>query len=169
MQLDYIIQAFEVYTDGFGKAGSGEKCSMPKLKKKQEDFRGGGMLAPRKVSLGYEPFEFSADLSAFDPQVLALGRLFSGAKDIPFAIRGYMDGDQNSKHESVCQMRGEIVECDPGDWEAGKKAMLKFKAAPSSIKLTIDGVVIWDIDIQNNVYAVGGQDPYIAVRAALGF
>lgn len=168
MQLDYILQAFTLYTDGYGKGGSGEKCSLPKLKKTTEKFRGGGMLAPRSVSLGYEAFEFSADLSAFDPQVLSLGRLYTSAKGVSFAVRGYMDGDQNSEHTSICQMRGEVTECDPGQWDAGKKTMLKFIVALEAVKLTIDGSVIWDIDIANGVYKVGGTDPYAQLRAALG-
>ena len=49
-QLDYILQAFTAYVDGFGKAGTGEEVSLPKLKKKTEEFRGGGMLAPRKAN-----------------------------------------------------------------------------------------------------------------------
>lgn len=169
MQLDYILQAFTVFADGYGKAGSGEKCNLPKVKKKTEEFRGGGMLAPRRVSLGYEAFEFEADLSAFDPQVLALAGLYTGAKGVGFSVRGYLDGDQNSEHTAICQMRGEVIECDAGSWEAGKKAMLKFRTALDMVKLTMDGVVIWEIDIESGVYSVGGSDPYARVRAALGY
>ncbi|MBU3890099.1 phage major tail tube protein [Methylosinus sp. KRF6] len=169
MQLDYILQAFTVFADGYGKAGSGEKCNLPKIKKKTEEHRGGGMLAPRRIALGFEAFDFEADLASFDPQVLALVGLYTGAKGVAFGVRGYLDGDQNSEHTAILQMRGEVIECDPGAWEAGKKAMLKFKTALDALKLTIDGSVIWDIDIENGVYSVGGNDPYARVRAALGY
>jgi hypothetical protein len=169
MQLDYILQAFTLYTDGFGKGGSGEKCTLPKLKKTTEKFRGGGMLASRTISLGFEAFEFSADLSAFDPQVLGLAGLYTGAKGVPFSVRAYMDGDQNTEHTAICQMRGEVTECDAGQWDAGKKAMLKFTAALEAVKLSIDGTIVWEIDIANGVYNVGGSDPYLRLRTALGF
>ncbi len=168
-QLDYVLQAFTSYVDGFGKAGSGEECSIPKLKKKVEDFRGGGMLAARKVALGYEAMEHDVSLSAFDPQVLSKGGLYLGNKSFSYSVRGYLDGDGNAEHTAICQMRGEVIELDPGAWQPGKKAVLKYKCALAAVKLTIDSAVVWDIDIENGVYAVGGSDPYARVRAALGF
>ena len=39
----------------------------------------------------------------------------------------------------------------------------------TELELTIDGAAIWDIDIKNGVYNVGGVDPYAGIRAALGF
>lgn len=167
-QLDYIVQGFTIFIDGFGKAGSGEECTLPKLKKKREEFRGGGMLAARKVALGYEALEFDFNLSAFDPQVLSKAGLFTN-KDLPFSVRGYMDGDGNAQHTAICQMRGEVSESDAGKWQPGKKSMLAAKADLVAVKLTIDGAVIWDIDIENGVYSVGGSDPYASIRAALGF
>ena len=51
-QLDYILQSFSLNIDGYGMAGSGEKCTLPKIKKHMEKFRGGGMVAPRQHALG---------------------------------------------------------------------------------------------------------------------
>lgn len=167
-QLDYIVQAFTAYVDGFGKAGTGEKVSLPKLKKKTEDFRGGGMLGTRKVAMGYEAFTHTCSLSAFDPQVLSKGGLYAGNKSFAYSVRGYLDGDRNATHTVVCQMRGEITELDSGEWDAGKKAMLKYTCDLVAVKLMIDSVTLWDIDIENGLYPVGGVDPYLAVGAALG-
>lgn len=167
-QLDYIVQAFTVFVDGFGKAGTGEKASLPKLKKKTEDFRGGGMLGTRKVAMGYEALTHSVSLSSFDPQVLAKAGLFAGNKSFAYSLRGYLDGDRNIEHTVIAQMRGEVTEFDPGEWDAGKKAMLKYTCELVAVKLQIDAVVVWDIDIENGLYAVNGADPYQAVGAALG-
>jgi uncharacterized protein len=168
-QLDFILQSFSVYVDGFGHAGDGEECKPPVLKKKLESFRGGGMLADRKVALGFEAFTFSAKFSSSDPQLLSKGGLYVGNKSFGFSIRGYMDGDQNASHTSLIQMRGEVTKLDPGGWQAGKKAMLDFEAELLAVRWTIDAATVWDIDIENGLYAVGGTDPYAAVRAALGF
>lgn len=168
-QLDYILQAFTMYVDGFGKAGSGEECALPKMRKQTESFRGGGMLGARKIALGYQDMEFDFNLSSFDPQVLSKGGLSIGAKGLAFSVRAYLDGDNNSRHTAICQMRGEVIELDPGRWQAGKKAMLNNKVALDATKLIIDGATIWDIDLENGTYEVGGSDPYVAVAAALGF
>lgn len=168
-QIDFVLQAFTVFVDGFGKAGSGEECTIPKLAKKTEEFRGGGMLGSRKVGMGYEAMELGYSLSAFDPQVLSKGGLYVGNRAFAHSVRGYLDGDGNASHTAILQTRGEVIELDPGTWQAGKKAMLKTKVALAAMKLTIDGSVVWDIDVENGSYAVGGSDPYAAVRAALGF
>lgn len=166
-QLDFVIQAFTVYVDGYGKAGTGEKCNLPKFKKKAEDFRGGGMLAARKVGLGYEAFEFEAEFSAFDPQILALGQLFNTG--VSFSVEGYMTGDQDQEYKVVTQMRGEISELDPGTHEPGKKAMLKMKAALDAVKLVIADKVIYDIDIQAGKYDGAAGNVGNRIRAALGY
>jgi P2 family phage contractile tail tube protein len=168
-QLDYILQAFTIYIDGFGHAGGGEECKPPVLKKTTEKYRGGGMLAAREVSLGYESFTFGAKFSSTDPQILTKGGLFVGNKSFAFSVRAYLDGDANLQHTSIIQMRGEVTKLDAGSWQAGKKAMLDFEASLAFVKWTIDGAVVWNIDVENFVYAVGGTDPSANIRAALGF
>ncbi|HEY8136272.1 MAG TPA: phage major tail tube protein [Methylocystis sp.] len=167
-QLEYILQAWSAYVDGFPKIGSGEKAATPKFKKKMEDYRGGGMLATRQISLGYEAFELALDFSEYDPQVIAQCGLFT-KKDVSLTVRGHFDGDSNTPHTGILQCRGEFKEINPDDWEAGKKAGLKTMAALSKLKLTMDSTVIYDVDIKANVYVFGNEDAGAAIRASLGF
>jgi len=167
-QLEYILQAFSAYVDGFPKFGSGEKVMTPAFKKVMEKFRGGGMLATREISLGYEAFELGIDLSEYDPQVLQQCGLFT-KKDVSLTIRGHFDGDSNTPHTGILQCRGEFKEINPDDWEAGKKVGLKTKGALSKLKLTIDSTLIYDVDIKAGVYVFGNEDAGAAIRASLGF
>lgn len=168
-QLDYVLQQFTFFVDGFGKAGTGETCELPKLKKLVEKFRGGGMRGTREVALGYDVMDFKGGLSAFDPQVLGKGGLDID-RSLAFSVRGYLTGDRGSTHTAVAQLRGEVKELDPGKWEPGKKAMLGFTTTVDAYRLVIDGTEVWDIDIENDVYtARGGVDFEAAVRNALGF
>lgn len=167
-QLEYIVQAFSIFVDGYGKFGSGEKCQVPIIKKKMEEFRGGGMMAPRKISLGYELFEIGFDLSEFDPQVIQQAGLFS-KKDVPLTIRGHLDGDSGVKRTAIFQCRGEFEEITPDAWEPGKKAGLKTKSPVSKAKFTIDQTVIYDVDLKADVFIVGNEDIGAAIRASLGY
>ena len=167
-QLDYVLQAFTIFVDGYGKAGSGERCKLPPLKKKTEDFRGGGMLAARKVALGYEAAELEIELSAFDPQILALSQLFTRT-GVPLSIRSYLIGDQDREYTTIVQARGECTENDPGTWEPGKKAMLKGKFALDAYKLIIADKTIFDMDIQAGKYDGLSGDVGAKIRGALGF
>lgn len=167
-QLEYILQAWSAYVDGFPKIGSGEKAMTPAFKKAVEKYRGGGMLAAREVSLGYEVFELGLDFSEYDPQVMSQCGLFT-KKDLSLTVRGHFDGDSNTSHTGILQCRGEFKEINPDDWEAGKKAGLKTKATLSKLKLTIDSSVIYDIDIKAGVYVFGSEDAGAAIRASLGY
>lgn len=166
-QLGYVLQSFQIYTDGFGKAGSGESCEIPTLEKQMEEFRGGGMRVGRQWALGYKAMTFKASLSAFDPQVMALGGLSAGGQAVPFSVRGQMDGDRNQKVGALIEMRGRVMKLDPGKWEAGKKATLSLEVALDMLRLTIASRVIWDIDIEHDVLTINGVDEMQAIRAAL--
>jgi P2 family phage contractile tail tube protein len=166
-QLDYILQAFSLNIDGFGMAGAGEKCTLPKIKKHMEKYRGGGMVAPRQHALGYDEFEFECELSAVNPQVIGQSA-FLVAKGVSFSVRAFLDGDQNSTHSLYLYMRGEVMENDFGAWEAGKKATMKIKVALDALNLTIDGASIFDIDIENGVDTWNGTSVAALISAAIG-
>jgi len=167
LALDYVLKGCAVYCDGFGKAGTAEKITIPPIKKKSESFRGGGMIGSRKMSLGYDDMEFDFTLNAFDPQVLKLAGVSKGAT-VAFAIRGYFVGDLGKEHTAVYMLSGEIMELDGGSWESGKKAELKIKVSLVAQKLTIDNSEIFDIDIPNGIDSWGGVDNGASMRAALG-
>lgn len=164
--FDYILQGFNVFVNGVGKLGSGEKLQTPKITKVNEKARSGGMLGTRKIYFGYDVFEFQFSLSAYDPQVIAQAGLFS-KKQVPLSFAGFMDGDRGVTHSMRLITLGEFEEIDAGEWEAGKKAMLTAKGSLTALKLTVDGAEVYDIDLTNDVYVIGGVDEYAAMRAAL--
>ena len=166
-QLDFILQAFSLNIDGYGQGGSGEKFSAPKIKKHMEKYRGGGMIAPRAHALGYDEFEAELDLTSINPQVIKQSA-FLTKKGVSFSVRGFLDGDQNTTHSLYLYMRGEVSENDFGAWEAGKKTTMKVKIALDALNLTIDGAVVFDIDIENGVDTWDGTDIAATIKAAIG-
>lgn len=166
-QLDYILQQFIFSIDGFGKAGTGETCKLPKITKAVETYRGGGMVAPRQHALGYKELEFECELTSVDPQVIGQSGLLV-SKGLPFSVMGYLDGDNNASHTVYAYMRGEVIENDFGTWEAGKKSKMTIKCALAAASLTIDGTTIFDIDIENGVNTFNGTDVAAMVSAAIG-
>lgn len=165
-QLDYILQAFNAYVDGVGKLGSAEQVTTPKIEKIMEKFRGGGMLGTRQIAMGLKELEWELTLTAYDPQVIRQGALFS-KKSIPISTTGALDGDGGAKHTASLTCRGQFSQVDPGNWDAGKVAKLKVKAALDAVKLVIDGVTIYDIDVAANKFEFDGVDEYAWIGNAL--
>ncbi len=165
--LGKYLQAFEIYTDGYGKAGTGSECELPYPEKNMHDHLGGGMLMPVRRSIGYKAMKFKAKILDFDEQVMALGGLVSG-RSVSFSARGYFDGMRNQKVESRYAMRGEVVMCKPNKWVAGKPADIDLEVDLAAAKLTIGSTLIFDIDAEFFVFNIGGTDEMAAlVRAAL--
>jgi P2 family phage contractile tail tube protein len=164
--LDYILQAFNSYVDGVGKLGSSDKVETPKIEKVMEKFRGGGMLGTRQIAMGYKEFEWGVDFNSYDPQVIKQIGLFS-KKSIRLSNTAALDGDGGAKHTVNLICRGQFMSVDGGSWEGGKKAILKVKATLDALKLTIDNVVIYDIDVEADKYEIGGVDEYAWIKNAL--
>ena len=163
--LDFIMTSFVITANGYGQAGSGEKCSTPQFKKVTEKFRGGGMLATREIALGYEAFRFKCDLTSYDPQVIMLCGL--SQTGINWTVNGTLDGDANAKVTSTLQLLGEMVDYNPGDWEAGKKTLTKVEIALTALTLTIGATTVYDIDLIAGKMKIAGVDEMAAVNQAI--
>ena len=131
-----------------------------------EKYRGGGMLAERHHALGYEAFEFEFDMTSVDPQVIKQSA-FLTKKGLQFSVRGYLDGDNNANHTAYLAMRGEVMENDFGEWEAGKKTTMKVKVALDALKLVMDGDTLFEIDIEHDGLAFAGVDIAATILAAI--
>ncbi|MBV1702634.1 MAG: phage major tail tube protein [Hyphomicrobiales bacterium] len=165
--MDYVVKAFALFVDGIGKAGTGEKVALPKIEAETEMFRGGGMLGGVNVPHGYKPIKMTFELNSFDPQVITQSDIF-GKRAVAYSIRGFADGDGGKQHTIIFQGTGLLVTSDPGEWAAGKKVALKGEVDLTAATLTVDGTVLYDIDLLNDVYIFNGVDTYAPVRAALG-
>ena len=163
--LDFIMTSAVVTANGYGQAGACEKCATPKIEKVVADFRGGGMLMTREIALGYKACRFKADLSSYDPQII--GQCGLSRTGIPWTVNGTLDGDANAKVTSTLQMMGEMVVCDPGEWEPGKKAMLKLEIALTALTLTIGSTTVYDIDLIAGKMMIAGVDEMAGVNQAI--
>lgn len=57
MALPRILKHFNVFADGNSHAGEVEEITLPKLTRKLEEYRAGGMNGPIDVDLGNEKLE----------------------------------------------------------------------------------------------------------------
>ena len=65
-------------------------------------------------------------------------------------------------------VRGRHEEIDPGKGKPGDDTEFKFKTAISYYKLSMNGAVLVEIDVQNMVCIVNGVDRLAELRAAIG-
>jgi P2 family phage contractile tail tube protein len=142
--------------------------NLPKLSRKLEEYRGGGMNIPVELDFGMQKMEaeikaagwFSNLINTFgSPRADAMLMRFTGA----------VQQDDTGETQAVeAVMRGRFSELDPGKAQSGDKTEQTYKLAVSYYKLTIAGKLMLEIDAVNLVEIVNGEDRLADVRAALG-
>lgn len=165
--IQNILRDFNLFVDGRGYLGRCEEVSPPKLALKTEETRAGGMDAPVEVDLGMEKLECSFSLIGIDRDVLALWGVASGNR-VPLVFRGALRSEDGSENAVVIEVRGLVREIDWGSWKPGDKAPLKATVACRYYKLTISGDTVHEIDIENGIRVVNGEDQLAERRKALG-
>lgn len=162
-----IRKNLNLFVDGRGYAGDIQDFNAPKLTLKTEDFRAGGMNAPKKLNMGLESLDTDFSLTSYDADVIALFGVQPGA-DVSFIAREVLEDFDGVVTPVAHYMQGTITEFDPGTSKAGELAPIKITMNLNYYKLQHGDRVLHEIDIENMVQIVDGVDQLANQRAALG-
>jgi len=168
MGMPRKLKHFNVYGEGNDWRGEVKEISLPKLARKMEAYRGGGMGAEVDVDLGLEKLE--AELT-FGGLMLDVYRSFGSAKAGGTLMRfagSYQDDDTGEIVAAEVVMRGRYAEVDPGGAKAGDDTEFKVKASLVYYRLTVNGEELVEIDVLGMVEKFGGIDRLAEHRRAIG-
>lgn len=156
-----------LFVDGKGFAGQVTSITLPKVKRKTDEHRAGGMDGPVKMGMGMEMMEASFALSGMPTDALVF---FGIADDTAFNgnFRGAFKNQKGEVVAVIATFRGMLEEIDMGDWKPGEKAETKYSISPSYYKLEVDGQVIYELDYLNNIRTINGKDEAAEERSAIG-
>lgn len=168
MGMPAVLKNFAVFVDGTSYMGQVDSVTLPKLKRKMEEFRAGGMRVSAKVDMGLEALE--ADISAGGWLRDVLRQWGTARADgVPLRFAGAVQSDDSGDYEAVeVYMRGRWEELDMGDAKAGDKSEFKAKMQLTYYRLVWEGEDIIEIDALGLVEKVGGNDVAARVREILG-
>jgi uncharacterized protein len=162
-----VRKNINLFVDGRGFAGQIDEFNPPRLAITTEEFRGGGMDAPIEITMGMERLETDFSLISYDAEVLSLFGVAEGNL-VPFVAREALESFDGTVTPVVHTMRGKIRELDPGTSKAGDKPSLRVSMALTYYKLQHGGNTIIEIDVENMVRSVNGNDALAGIRSALG-
>ncbi len=165
--IPQTLTNMNLFVDGTSYAGMCSELSLPKVKRKTEELRNGGMDAPVKIGTGMEMMEASFSIVGMSQELLSQ---FGLADDTAFngVFRGAYKNLKGEVVSVIATLRGMVEEIDFGSWKAGDKAETKFTLAPSYYKLEVGGQVVYEIDPVGMVRIINGNDELAAERAAIG-
>lgn len=170
MALPKILKHMSLFNDGHSYQGQVGAVTVPKLARKMEAIRMGGMEGPVKVDLGMsdDGIQIEWTLGGLDETVI---RQYAASKHdaVPLRFVGSYQRDDTGEVVPVeVVARGRHEEIDFGEAKSGELTEHKIVTTCSYYKLVINGTTEVEIDIPNFVSMVNGVDMLAEHRAALG-
>lgn len=168
MGMPSKLKSFALFADGNNYAGEVTEVVLPKLTRKFEEFRAGGMRTPVKTDQGTEALELEITSGGWMKEVLKQWGA-TGVGAVPLRFAGAVQRDDTGEWSKVeVFMRGRWEEIDMGSAKAGDDTEFKAKAALSYYRLVWDDEDIIEIDTVGLIEKVGGTDLLEQVRSILG-
>lgn len=169
MALPKKIKNFNQFIDGVGYAGRATEVELPKLSRKMEEYRAGGMDGPVDIDMGQEKLEGNITLAEFSRAILEQHAI-TGVDGVGMRFRGAAVSDDASGTTDAIEivMRGRFKEIDMGTVKAGEDTPMKIAYTLSYYKYMVNGDTIIEIDLVNMICMVNGVDRLAEQRNALG-
>lgn len=170
MAMPRTLKLMNLFNDANSYLGVCKTVTVPKLARKMESYRGGGMDGPVKADLGFSDDGLVLEYSAGGPDAIAIkqfGATSASACQLRFT-GSYQQDDTGAISALEVVVRGRPEEIDPGEAKPGELSEYKVKMACTYYKLTIDGQELVEIDLLNAIFKVDGTDLLAEHRKAVG-
>lgn len=168
MALPKKLKAFNLFQNGENFVGQVAEVTPPKLTRKMEAYRGGGMNGPVDIDQGQEGIVLEWTCGGLMRSVLTqYGITKHDGVQLRFA--GAYRADDSGKPDAVeIVVRGRHKEVDFGNAKPGDETAFKVSTTCSYYKLTINGETVIEIDLMNMIENVNGDDLLADLRKAIG-
>lgn len=168
MRLPRKLQNMNLFSEAESFIGEVGTVTLPKLTRKTDEWRGGGMNAPVEAAMGMEVLTCDHSYGGY---MLPLIKQF-GITDVDgvgLRFRGaYQRGDSGAVDAVEIVMRGFHKEIDRGDSKPGDDTDFKVVSSLSYYKEIVNGLTVVEIDVLNMIEIIDGVDRLADQRTALG-
>lgn len=168
MALPRILKDMMLFNEGSGYLGEATEVTLPKLTRKMEEFRGGGMSRPVMLDMGGEVLSLEASFGGPMQDVLSqYGEKSADGVYIRW-VGIYQNAANGTRDVIEVITRGRYQEIDFGNAKPGEVGEFKIKMPLAYYRLDWNGSTLVEIDPLNMIEIVGGVDLLSEVRSALG-
>ena len=166
--INNLVTKLNLYVDGKGYLGQVQEFTPPKIAQKMREYNAGGMAGAIDIPIGeVEKLEADFTLSNYDDALLKQFSVIMGAS-VPLRMAGALRNEDGSTSKLEINLRGTIREIDMGGWKPGDDVNLKITMSLYYYRLVHSGETLIEIDPQNMVLVVNGNDQLSGMRTALG-
>ncbi|OSM99411.1 MULTISPECIES: phage major tail tube protein [Lonsdalea] len=170
MALPRVLKQLNLFNDGNSFMGVVESFTQPKLTRKFEKWRGGGMPGAVDIDMGLDDSALEAEWQIAGIEPLIYKQLGNTKADgVPLRFTCSVQRDDTAEVQAVeVVLRGRHKEIDGGEAKLGELTKTKVSTTCTYYKLTVNGEVLIEIDLLNMIEIVGGVDLMEAHRSAIG-
>ncbi|MBC3959668.1 phage major tail tube protein [Morganella morganii] len=170
MALPHKLKNMNLFFNGDNWQGKAEEITLPKLTRKLEAYRAGGMNGAAHVDLGLEDDALGMEMTLGGMEAQLYKQWGIAEIDgVPLRFAGAYQRDDTGE-VTACEVvvRGRLSEIDPGSAKQGDNTQVKFSFKPTYYRLVWNGADLIEIDVVNMVEKVDGVDRLSEQRAAIG-
>jgi len=170
MALPRKLKHLNLFNAGNNWQGLIESVTLPKITRKFEKYRGGGMAGAVDIDMGLDDGALDTEFTCGGVEAQLFKQMGTLTVDgVQLRFTGSIQRDDTGEVQAVeLVVRGRHKELDSGEWKTGESSTTKVSGTNSYAKLTINGEVLYEIDLVNIVHIVDGTDLMEAHRNALG-
>ncbi|GKX44582.1 major tail tube protein [Pectobacterium carotovorum subsp. carotovorum] len=171
MALPRKLKMMNLFNDGLSYMGIATAVTLPKLTRKLENYRGGGMNGSAPIDFGLDDDALSMEwtMGGFADETLWRQYAAPGIDAVLLRFSGAYQRDDTGEISAVeVVMRGRHKEIDGGESKEGEDTETKISTQCTYYKLTIDGKEMIEIDTINMIERVVGVDRLEQHRRAIG-
>lgn len=167
MRLPRKLKGFNAFLDGLNLDGECIEMTRPKIARKFEDYRPGGMDGTAKIDMGGEELECELKFGGYMEEVIArMGESINGTQ---IRLQGALQREDSGDYDELrIELRGRFAEIDPGSAKAGDDTETSTKFNPTYYKEILNGKTLCEIDILAGKWFTNGTDRLAGKRKALG-
>lgn len=170
MALPHKLKNMNLFFNGDNWQGKAEEITLPKLTRKIEAYRAGGMNGAAHVDLGLEDDALGMEMTLGGVEAQLYKQWGIAEIDgVPLRFAGAYQRDDTGE-VTACEVvvRGRLSEIDPGSAKQGDNTQVKFSFKPTYYRLVWNGADLIEIDVVNMVEKVDGVDRLAEQRTAIG-
>ncbi|MEM9542324.1 MAG: phage major tail tube protein [Cyanobacteria bacterium P01_E01_bin.42] len=146
------------------------EITLPALEAKAEEGEEIALFGTPEYVAGLDVMEAEFKLSGFDKDAIAAGaNIFDIQQFIClFNADVYQNGQISERASVRATLRGMAKEMSSLELSGGEFSESEFTFGVRYYKLEYGGQTLFEIDVDNNIYIVNGEDKMASIRANLG-
>jgi uncharacterized protein len=156
------------YVNGAQFLGDVASLTPPVLKRKTEEYEGGGMAAPLDLAYGLEKMTAEMEIKGHNVQAFREFGVFGVAGVLIRFVGAHQQDDSGEVDTVEFTMAGMHTEVNAGEGKKNEAGSTKTTTTISYLKYVVNGVTEVEIDVLNGIEAYRGVDRNAPLRDALG-